>query len=70
MSDEHRAPFQDALSLAGESQDEAGAAAITRLLADNKRERMGIEPTWRLFRRHTGFEAQGGHQSRVHSRRE
>ena len=36
---------------------------------DNKRERMGIEPTWRLFSRHTGFEAQGGHQSRVHSRK-
>ena len=36
---------------------------------ENKREWMGIEPTWRLFRRHTGFEAQGGHQSREHSRR-
>ena len=28
---------------------------------------MGIEPTWLLFRGHTGFEAQGGHQIRVHS---
>jgi len=27
---------------------------------------MGIEPTWRLCRRHAGFEARGGHQSRVH----
>ena len=26
-----------------------------------KREWMGIEPTQRLFSRHTGFEAQGGH---------
>ena len=32
-----------------------------------KREWMGIEPTRRLFSRHTGFEAQGGHQIRVHS---
>src|SRR5262245_58987997 len=31
------------------------------------RERMGIEPTWRLCRRHTRFEARGGPQSRVHS---
>ena len=29
---------------------------------------MGIEPTCPLFRSHTGFEAQGGHQIRVHSR--
>ena len=28
---------------------------------------MGIEPTWRLFSRHNGFEARGGHQIRVHS---
>ena len=32
-----------------------------------KREWMGIEPTWRLFSRHTGFEDRGGHQIRVHS---
>jgi hypothetical protein len=31
------------------------------------REWMGIEPTWLLFRGHTGFEAQDGHQIRVHS---
>ncbi len=28
---------------------------------------MGIEPTWLLLRGHTGFEAQDGHQIRVHS---
>ena len=32
-----------------------------------KREWMGIEPTRRLFSRHNGFEARGGHQIRVHS---
>lgn len=31
-----------------------------------QRGRMGIESTWRLCRRHAGFEARGGHQSRVH----
>ena len=36
---------------------------------EKKREWMGIEPTWPLFRGHTGFEARGGHQIRVHSRR-
>ena len=30
------------------------------------REWMGIEPTRRLFSRHNGFEARGGHQIRVH----
>ena len=39
------------------------------IMEDNKREWMGIEPTWRLFSRHTGFEAQGSHQSCVHSRK-
>jgi len=34
---------------------------------NEKREWMGIEPTWPLFRGHTGFEAQDGHQIRVHS---
>ena len=37
-------------------------------VSGDEREWMGIEPTWRLFSRHTGFEAQGGHQIREHSR--
>lgn len=43
--------------------------ASTSIEYQFERERMGIEPTRRLFSRHTGFEAQGGHQSRVRSRR-
>jgi len=39
-----------------------------RVAENGKREWMGIEPTWPLFRGHTGFEARGGHQSRLHSR--
>ena len=31
-----------------------------------KREWMGIEPTWPLFRGHTGFEARGSHQICIH----
>ena len=31
-----------------------------RTTIEAKREWMGIEPTWLLFRRHTGFEAQDG----------
>ena len=33
-----------------------------------KREWKGIEPSWRLLRRHNGFEARDGHQIRIHSR--
>lgn len=39
-----------------------------RAVSAIKREWMGIEPTRRLCSRHTGFEAQDGHQIRVHSR--
>lgn len=31
-----------------------------------RREWMGIEPTWPLFRGHTGFEARGSHQICIH----
>ena len=31
-----------------------------------ERKWMGIEPTWRLFSRHTGFEDQGSHQIYLH----
>ncbi len=42
---------------------------VFRTVGKIQREWMGIEPTRRLFSRHTGFEAQGGHQIRVHSRK-
>jgi hypothetical protein len=44
-----------------------GLRGIATLCSNHLREWMGIEPTWPLFRGHTGFEAQDGHQIRVHS---
>ena len=66
--------FREAVRLQGSSTN--GPILLSRFCGistkpaeEKKREWMGIEPTWPLFRGHTGFEARGGHQIRVHSRR-
>ena len=50
--------------------ERGGSHFTLPLQREREREWMGIEPTKPLFRGFTGFEAQDGHQIRVHSRRD